>query len=359
VRARSSALSRRRAALAALATAALIAVPVTRGRAAPIEDPSCGTLAIVPRPGALMIGLPHTFLRAGTDSLWSNRRAWRPGTDYSLDRVRGELRLLREAAPGETLQLHACWLLDPPPIEILRQRYRPVTAGDTATTADAPVESRPITAHALAPPTGAALALTGNKTLAVEFGSSQDAVLRQSLDLALSGSLAPGVELTGVLTDRNTPVTATGSTLDLQAVDQVRLELTAPHGGATLGDLSMRFDDGQFGRLDRRLQGARGEWTAAGFQSVAAAASATGEYHRLEFFGVDGQQGPYLLTDRDGGLGISVVAGSEAVTLDGARLARGESADYSMDYERGRITFTNRRLITSASRITVDYQYTL
>jgi hypothetical protein len=37
---------------------------------------------------------------------------------------------------------------------------------------------------------------------------------------------------------------------------------------------------------------------------------------------------------------------------------RGESADYAMDYERARITFSNHRPISSESRITVDYQYT-
>jgi hypothetical protein len=47
------------------------------------------------------------------------------------------------------------------------------------------------------------------------------------------------------------------------------------------------------------------------------------------------------------------------VVVDGVRLARGESADYSIDYERGEITFTNRRPVSAASRISVDYQFSL
>jgi hypothetical protein len=346
----------------AVAVLALLLAALPFARAAEsqtIADPSCGTITLVPRPEAPVLALGHSFLRAGSDSMWSARGPWRPGLDYSLDRVRGELRLLRDALPGETLYVHACWLLAPPPLEVQHYRYRPARDRDSAAAVAAPVEPRPITAHATAPPSGASLTLNGNKTLAVEFGSQQDAVLRQSLDLALSGTLAPGIQLTGVLTDRNTPVTASGGTLDLQAADQVRLELTAPQGGATLGDLSLRFDDGQFARLERRLQGVRAEWSGAGFRGVASAASAAGEYNRMEFLGTDGQQGPYILTDRDGGTGITVVAGSEVVTLDGTRLTRGESADYSMDYERARITFTNRHLITSASRITIDYQFAL
>ena len=341
---------------AALALAALAAPRQARAAA----DPGCGVMTLAPRPGALTLALPHAFLLSEGDSVWSSRGSWRENTDYRLDRTRGELRLLREAMPGETLWVRACWLMNPPPLELQHYTYRPAGARvDSAPPPAAPAEARPGAAAAAATPPGVSLALTGNKSLAVEFGSSQDAVLRQSLDLALTGTLAPGVQLTGVLTDRSTPVTATGSTLNLQEADQVRLELTAPQGGATLGDLSLRFDDGEFARVERRLQGASGEWNLHGFQSVVAAASAAGEYQRMQFFGVEGLQGPYELTGRDGQRGISVVAGSEIVTLDGARLARGESADYSIDYEAARITFTNRHLITSASRITIDYQFTL
>jgi hypothetical protein len=168
----------------------------------------------------------------------------------------------------------------------------------------------------------------------------------------VSGTLAPGVELTGVLSDRDLPLGAAGATQDLKALDRVLIELKAPQGGAALGDVTLGLQRGEFARLERRLQGARGEWSGHGFTGVAAAASAQGEYHSLQFYGVDGRQGPYALTDRDGSPFISVIAGSEVVTLDGVRLTRGESADYSMDYELGRLTFTNRRPISSASRIT-------
>src|SRR5262249_50756957 len=84
-----------------------------------------------------------------------------------------------------------------------------------------------------------------------------------------------------------------------------------------------------------------------------------GEFNTLQFVGVEGRQGPYELTDRSGAVGVGVVAGSEVVTLDGVRMTRGESADYSVDYDRGRITFTNRRPITPASRITIDHQFSI
>ena len=135
------------------------------------------------------------------------------------------------------------------------------------------------------------------------------------------------------------------------------IELKAPQGSAALGDIPLVLDRGEFGRIERRLQGVRGEWRSGRYSASAAAATAPGEFNRLQFFGSEGRQGPYTLTDRDGNLGVSIIAGSEVVTIDGARMVRGEAADYAIDYERARVTFTNRRPITSNTRITVEYQY--
>ncbi|MCC6350069.1 MAG: hypothetical protein IT347_10830 [Candidatus Eisenbacteria bacterium] len=340
---------------------ALLAVLAAAAHGAELSDPSCG---VTPFAGSLTqarFRLPRTFLRAGSDSAWTRTRGWVRGRDYAVDLLRGEVRLLSPLAPGETLWVAACGLLAPPPLEYAPLALRAVPAeappeSSETDTAAAPV-ARPSTAREVAlAPLGASLAVTGNKTVAVDFGSSQDAALRQSLDLAVSGRVAPGVELTGVLSDRNTPLTSGGATQDLQSLDRVLVELKSKQARAALGDIPLAFALGSFARLDRRVQGVRGDWLGPGFEASAAAASAQGEYRRLQFAGVDGLQGPYLLTNSAGETGAGVVAGSEIVTVDGQRMSRGESADYSMDYERGRVTFTNRRPISSASRITVEYQ---
>jgi hypothetical protein len=329
-----------------------------------VADPGCGTLVVVQRTDVLIYNLPRTFLRAGSDSAWSRAGPWHRGADYLLEPLRGQLRLLRAPIAGDTLWLSACWLLVPPALEWELQRYRAApSATDTAAlpAREGPAPgAHPATARSpYSVPGGASLAVNGNKTIAVDFGSSQDAFLRQSLDMAVSGTLAPGVQLTGVLSDRNLPLTSAGSTTDLQALDRVLIELTAPRASAALGDVPLSFQQGEFGRLDRRVQGVRGEWKAGGFHGMVAAANSQGEYFRLQFYGTEGRQGPYQLYDRDGNAGVSVVAGSEVVTVDGERMARGEGADYAIDYERARVTFTNHRPVTATSRITVDYQYTL
>ncbi len=354
-----------RRACAALAALALFGCGAARTARASVSaaDPACGVFALTRSAGGDRWTLPHGFVRAGSDSLWTRHGPLRRDHDYVLDALRGEVRLLTPPAPGETLWVASCWLLLPPPLELFRHRFQPLPAATGASGARDTSQAappRPSTGRDLTTqPAGASLAVTGNKTIAVEFGSSQDAALRQSLDLAVAGTLAPGVELTGVLSDRNTPLGVAGSTQDLQSLDRVLIELRAPHASAALGDVPLAVEQGQFARLSRQVQGMRGEWHQGGFTGALAAASAQGEYFRAQIAGVDGLQGPYRLTDRNGAAGISIVAGSDVVTLDGQRLARGESADYSMDYEQARITFTNRRPISSSSRITIEYQYAL
>ncbi len=344
----------------------LLVMSVASGHASEVRrDPSCFSVALVPTPGVAVMRLPRGFLRAGSDSLWSRDGPWTAGRDYRLERLTGDVRLLRVLAPGDTVWARACGLVSPPPLEFVRNVYRPArptTTGVDTSQGTPPLvpATRPATARDPGvAPMGAALGVTGNKTIAVEFGSAQDAALRQSLDLSVSGHVAPGVELTGVLSDRDTPLSADGATQDLRSLDRVLVELRARNGRGSLGDIPLNVTRGEFARLERRVQGVSGEWQPSALTLRAAAAGSQGEYVRLQFAGVDGRQGPYTLTDRDGAQGITVVAGSEVVTVDGARMTRGEAADYAMDYERARITFSNRRPISSASRIMVEYQYTL
>src|SRR6266850_1540407 len=149
-----------------------------------------------------------------------------------------------------------------------------------------PVAPRPgVSRERLSDVAGVNLAVTGSKTLAIDFGSNQDAFLRQSLDLTVSGSVAPGVELTGVLSDRNTPLTAEGSTRDLQALDRVLLELKSPTTSVQLGDVDVALEQGEFGRIRRHLQGVNSGWRSGPASVRFAAASAPGEYARAEFLG--------------------------------------------------------------------------
>ena len=88
-----------------------------------------------------------------------------------------------------------------------------------------------------------------------------------------------------------------------------------------------------------------------------AVASSRGKFTTNNFNGIDGVQGPYILTGVNNQRDIIVLAGTEKVYIDGIEMKRGEANDYTIDYSNAQITFTPKRLITSYSRISVDFEY--
>jgi hypothetical protein len=77
----------------------------------------------------------------------------------------------------------------------------------------------------------------------------------------------------------------------------------------------------------------------------------------MSFVGQEGNQGPYQLLGRNNEKAIIVLAGTERIWLNGNKLIRGKNNDYVIEYGNGQIIFTNRQLITSESRIEVDFEY--
>lgn len=205
---------------------------------------------------------------------------------------------------------------------------------------------------------GDRLVVSGSKSFSLEVGRRRDADFSQALDLTLRGRVAGDVDLAATLSDRALPFEPDGTTRELDDLEQLTLSLRAPGGEAMLGDFRLQAQPGEFARASRELQGVRGAATIGGARWDVTAAGAKGERRAVEFRGEEGKQGPYALRTRDaasGGQG-GIVAGSEAVWLDGARLKRGSDADYVMDYAAGAITFTVRRPIAASSRIAVDFE---
>lgn len=206
--------------------------------------------------------------------------------------------------------------------------------------------------------TGDRITVSGSKSFSVELGRRRDAALSQGLDLSLRGRIAGDVDLSATLSDRALPFEPDGATRELDDLDRISLAVRAPGGEATLGDFRLDALPGEFARVSRELQGVRGAATVRGTRWDVTAAGAKGERRAAEFRGEEGKQGPYVLAARaasSGGDG-GIVAGSETVWLDGAKLRRGADADYVTDYAAGTITFTVRRPIAGANRIAVDYE---
>ena len=240
---------------------------------------------------------------------------------------------------------------------VRKQSYGIGAAAAPASPGAAPATAAAGSVPASASTPGDAITFSGLKSISIEMGKNRSASLDQSLDLTIRGRVATDVEVAAILSDRRLPFEPDGTSRELEDLDNVSLSVRAPKAEATMGDFFLDGLPGEFGRLSRHLQGVRGTARAGGAQWNVAAASAKGEKETLEFRGVDGSQGPYTLEAHALGEDVSgIVAGSETVWLDGARLKRGAEDDYVMDYGAGTITFTVRHPITGASRIAVDFE---
>jgi hypothetical protein len=205
---------------------------------------------------------------------------------------------------------------------------------------------------------GSGVEKSGTIVRGFTIGTTKDFTLNSGLRLQLSGKISEDIEIVAALTDENTPIQPEGNTERLEELDKVFIQIKHPNAIGTFGDYQLKRRQGEFGVVDRKLQGLLGEFNYANQYGYVAIASSKGKFNSNSFNGQDGVQGPYRLSGINNERDIIVIAGSEKVFIDGQELRRGEDNDYIIDYSNARITFTPRRLITSASRINVDFEYT-
>ncbi len=292
--------------------------------------------------------LGGAFLFAGSESVWVAGAAAARGADYTLDANRGSILFTRAISPEESVVVRYRRL--PFALEPSYARWLPRPVGTPAES----VAARPAATYygkSLFEPGG--LRVGGTKSLALVLGSDKDLTLEQALRVSVEGALTREVSVVARLSDENLPFTPEGSSARLEELDKVFVEVRSPRLGATLGDYEIDFREGEFSTYRRVLKGALAR---ADYPRVAASASAgvsRGRFVSVELRGEEGRQGPYRIVSREG---ETVVAGSEEVYFDGARLARGEDNDYAIDYARGEVRFTSKRLVRTGARIAVDFQ---
>ena len=149
---------------------------------------------------------------------------------------------------------------------------------------------------------GSGLQKSGSIVRGFSVGSNRDLSLNSGFRMQLAGKLAQDVDVTAALTDENSPLQPEGTTKTLQEVDKVFVEIKYPHYSATLGDFNLQIDQkegGEFGRLNRKLQGGRG---TASFDRIGGSdldgsmsltgATARGKYATNQFQGIEGVKGP-------------------------------------------------------------------
>ncbi|HYQ87542.1 MAG TPA: hypothetical protein VES59_09895 [Bacteroidota bacterium] len=309
-------------------------------------------------PGDSAVSLRHRFIIPGTETVLLDTVRLRSGVDYSLDARTGLLTVHRTGTPR-------------PLIVSVRYQALPFSFKEVYTHREA--AARPDSAARISASKapggfsfdqifGSNLQKSGSIARGITVGSNRDLSLNSGFRMQMAGNLTDDVEVVAALTDENSPIQPEGTTRTLQEVDKVFIELRGTHLSATLGDFNLGLSGTEFGRLNRKLQGAKGRASYRGGNAegdvLVAGALARGKYATNQFDGKDGVQGPYRLTGQHNERDIIVIAGTERVYVNGERMTRGESADYIIDYAVAEITFTPTKLISRVSRIVVDFEYT-
>ena len=196
----------------------------------------------------------------------------------------------------------------------------------------------------------------------VTFGNNQGSSVQSSMDLQITGKLSKDVTVLASISDHNLPIQADGYTQTLEEFDKIYMQLNIKEKNILrAGHLDLVDENTFFGRYQRRSMGLQFQ-TNFGKENKTfvdiSGGVARSEFHRVRFQGIEGNQGPYRLTGRNGENFITIISGSEQVFIDGILMKRGENLDYVINYNTGELTFTSFRPIFQQNFITVSYNYT-
>ncbi|RLZ08323.1 hypothetical protein EAH69_10335 [Faecalibacter macacae] len=201
----------------------------------------------------------------------------------------------------------------------------------------------------------------GSLVRGIRFGNNQSGSVQSSLDLELSGNLSEDLTIKAAISDNNVPIETDGYTQKLQDFDKVFIEIANKNSKVRAGHIDINHQDDFYNRFTQKVTGlqlsTRLENENSSTDIFTTGSVTRGEFKEVDFIGQDGNQGPYRLTGQNNELYVIVLSGSEKVFIDGVQLIRGETNDYVINYNTGEITFTTNRLITSNTRIHIEYLY--
>ena len=300
------------------------------------------------------VTLKAAFIETGSVRVWVDGVEW-ARESYQVNAHLGTIRFLDDVPAGATIVVgyrRRPFLLAP--VYTLRPT-------DVSPAAPADDDAPPVREAVVRPAASTAspnLVFGGTKSVSFSTGSNRGSTLDQSLEATVEGNLTPTISVRALLSDNNLPIQPEGNTEELEYFDRVFVEIEGPRARAALGDISLDQRTSSFSPLVRQLRGFSGAaWSSFGRASIAGAET-KGEFRSVAFRGTTGLQGPYALLSAARTTLDVIIAGTERVSIDGIRVERGPNRDYTVDYDAGTITFTPRRLITSDTEISVDFEST-
>ncbi|MCK4235913.1 MAG: hypothetical protein KAX38_02260, partial [Candidatus Krumholzibacteria bacterium] len=301
--------------------------------------------------GQSRLDLGRPFIIPESDSVTVDGRALRRGDDYRINTLRGSIILVIPAVGGERLVARFSrypFSFSPAfasrfpggkpslPLAVVS----PVRSGKRERRREDPYRLR----------------LSGSKTVGISIGSNKDLSLDQSLRVTMMGKVAKDLEVKAFLSDDNLPVQPEGNTEELKHLEKVFVEVRSKHSEVQLGDFTTGLKWSRFAAFQRELRGASARVGVGDQTFFAGGGIAKGRFKTMSFFGREGVQGPYELLPARRFNGVIILPGTEMVYLDGRLLKRGSENEYTIDYNRGTVTFTERTAINDDSEIVIDFQ---
>lgn len=202
----------------------------------------------------------------------------------------------------------------------------------------------------------------GSFTRGVSFGNSQNLVLNSAFNLRFEGIIGNDVEVQAAISDQNIPLQPEGNTEQLQEFDKIFIRLKKGSSSLIAGDYELKRPKGHFVNYFKKLQGASFSHESElgekyDLKSSASAAISRGKFARNVIQPIEGNQGPYRLQGNDGERFLIILSGTEKVYIDGKLQVRGLANDYTIDYNRAEVIFSQSKLVTKDLRIIIEFEY--
>ena len=197
----------------------------------------------------------------------------------------------------------------------------------------------------------------GSISRAISIGTNQNATLSSTMNLTIEGKIGDNYQVKAVLTDNQLPFQPLGNTYQIQDFNKVFITVFNNKNNLTLGDIELNKDENYLS-IKRKIQGISYSFSNDKIKLETSNSISKGKYKKQIIKPIDGIQGPYKLYGENNEPFIVILSGTEKVYVDNQLLKRGENNDYVINYNSAEITFTPKVIITSESRIIVEFQYT-
>lgn len=198
------------------------------------------------------------------------------------------------------------------------------------------------------------LSIKGAKKFSILSRSGGTSQFNQSLELTLRGELSPGLEVSGSVADRGYDPAYGTINSQISELDKLNLKVVSKSFYSEIGNLEV-LQSSDFGSsVIKQVSGIQANFHNPHVVISGLFARPRGQFKTAKFGGIDRVQGPYRIISNN--KLSAIVPGSEKVWMDGRLLERGADKDYIMDYPAATITFTQKVMIDSRSRIEIDFE---